>query len=280
MKNLITRTLTGIFIVIIVLGGIILHPVSFFLVQLLIMSGSLYEFYRLVGSDRIKPYSYAGIATGVGLYGISAAVASGASGPGLYLLCIPAGLAMMVAELYRKDEFPFDSISYTFAGIIYIALPWSLVPYTSFGSDSIATLMNHNIDGFSPGAVLALFMLLWANDSGAYLVGVSIGRHRLFERISPKKSWEGFFGGMLSTVAVAWAISGWIGLTDLRGWIIIALIVSIGATFGDLVESMLKRSFGVKDSGSIMPGHGGFLDRFDSLLFAWPLMFLFLTFFG
>jgi phosphatidate cytidylyltransferase len=107
-----------------------------------------------------------------------------------------------------------------------------------------------------------------------------MGKHKLFKRVSPKKSWEGFFGGVVATLAVAWAISGWIDITGITGWMIIAVLISVGGTFGDLVESMLKRSAGAKDSGSIFPGHGGFLDRFDSVLFAWPLMYLFITFFG
>ena len=100
------------------------------------------------------------------------------------------------------------------------------------------------------------------------------------ERISPKKSWEGFFGGMITSVLAGWLLSGWLGVVDTRGWIIISLIISVAGTYGDLVESMLKRSMGVKDSGTIMPGHGGFLDRFDSALLSFPLVYLFLTLFG
>ena len=100
------------------------------------------------------------------------------------------------------------------------------------------------------------------------------------ERISPKKSWEGFFGGLIITVAAAWLLSGWFGLVSSSGWIIIALIIAVAGTYGDLTESMLKRSIGVKDSGSLLPGHGGLLDRFDSTLFAFPLVYLFVTLFG
>jgi len=280
LKDLVTRTLTGIFIVIIFLGGICLHPVTFFLVQLVVMSGSLYEYYRIVESNDVKPHTVTGILTGIVMYGVSAAVGSGNSSPTWFLLLILPITGMMITELYRNRKKPFDSLAHTFSGLIYIALPWSLVPIMSFDTDSIGTILGNSIEGFSPGAMIGLIVLLWANDTGAYLVGITLGKHRLFERISPKKSWEGFFGGMAAAVGAAFLIDGWLAITSLEGWIILALLVSIGGTFGDLVESMLKRSAGVKDSGSIMPGHGGFLDRFDSVLIAWPMMFLFITFFG
>lgn len=280
MKNLLTRTLTGIFIVLIVLGGILLHPVTFFLVQLTILTGSLFEYYRIIENDSVRPYKFAGMIAGIALYVVSVAVASGSASASWFLILLPLIAAIMVTELYRKNERPFDSIAHTIAGLVYIALPWSLVPFASFGTGGIGTIMEHSVDGFTPGAILAFFLLLWSNDTGAYLVGVSVGRHRLFQRISPKKSWEGFFGGMAATVLVAFFLSDSLGITGRVEWIIIALIVSVAGTFGDLVESMLKRGAGIKDSGSIMPGHGGFLDRFDSVLLAWPMMFLFLTFFG
>ena len=104
--------------------------------------------------------------------------------------------------------------------------------------------------------------------------------HSLMERISPKKSWEGFFGGLIIAAVVAWLLSGWLGVVDRTGWIIISVIISIAGTYGDLIESMLKRSIGVKDSGTIMPGHGGFLDRFDSVVISFPLVYLFISLFG
>ncbi len=133
---------------------------------------------------------------------------------------------------------------------------------------------------FSPGIIIGFLLLLWANDTGAYLTGITLGRHRLMERISPKKSWEGFFGGLVISVVAAWLLSGWLGVVGTSGWIIISIIISIAGTYGDLTESMLKRSMGVKDSGSVMPGHGGFLDRFDSALISFPLVYLFISIFG
>ena len=122
-------------------------------------------------------------------------------------------------------------------------------------------------------------MIIWVHDSGAYLVGVSIGRHRLFERISPKKSWEGAIGGTLTAILAAWFIAKYIPEISLLHWIIISVLVVVFSTFGDLTESMFKRYFGIKDSGNILPGHGGILDRFDSLLFAAPVLVAYLKLF-
>ena len=133
---------------------------------------------------------------------------------------------------------------------------------------------------FSPGIVIGFFLLIWANDTGAYLSGVSFGKHKLMERISPKKTWEGFFGGLVTAMLVGWLLSGWLGVVDKFEWVIIAVIVSVSGTYGDLVESMLKRSIGVKDSGTFLPGHGGFLDRFDSAIISFPLVYLFIALFG
>jgi phosphatidate cytidylyltransferase len=159
-------------------------------------------------------------------------------------------------------------------------VPFSLFPFAAFNREGLAPLVPMDGIDFSPGIMIGFFMLLWANDTGAYLVGSSLGRHRLFERISPKKSWEGFFGGMVLTLLVARLFSGWLGVANTNGWLIIALIISIAGTLGDLLESMLKRSLGLKDSGTIMPGHGGFLDRFDSVVVAFPLVYLYLAISG
>jgi phosphatidate cytidylyltransferase len=132
---------------------------------------------------------------------------------------------------------------------------------------------------YTPKLLIALFSLIWIYDSGAYLVGISIGKHRLFERISPKKSWEGAVGGTMSALIAAYFIAGFIPEIKLAHWLAIGFLTVVSATFGDLTESMLKRYFGIKDSGNLLPGHGGILDRFDSLFFAAPVLVFYLKLF-
>lgn len=280
MDNLIRRTFTGIFIVIFVLGGFWLHPVSFILTASIILTGSMYEYYRMIRTTGVKPRSIAGLLTGVLLYIISVLVASGIIRPAWFLLMVPMIVITMIAELYMKGDKPFDTIAHTLFPVIYIAAPMSLFPFSAFGHTGMNSLLGHGNFVFSPAAVVGFFILLWVNDSGAYLAGVSFGRHRLMERISPKKSWEGSVGGFLLTIIAAWFLAPWLGIVGRGGWIIISVIISVAGTYGDLVESMLKRSTGVKDSGSIMPGHGGFLDRFDSTIVSFPLVYLYITLFG
>jgi phosphatidate cytidylyltransferase len=189
-------------------------------------------------------------------------------------------LTIMVIELYRKQEKPFDSLAHTFFSVLYTAVPFSMFPFSAYNRTGLDTLLSHGTISFSPGIIIGFFLLIWANDTGAYLSGISLGRYRLMERISPKKTWEGFFGGAISASLIAWLLSDWLGVVDTGHWIIISLIISVTGTYGDLIESMLKRSMGVKDSGTFMPGHGGFLDRFDSAILSFPLVYLFISLFG
>lgn len=222
----------------------------------------------------------AGMTAGIALYTISTITAAGIIDSRGLLAVIPVISLIMILELYRKQERPFDSLAHTFFSILYTAVPFSMFPFSAFSHSGMNPILVRDGIAFSPGIVIGFFLLLWANDTGAYLVGVSIGKHRLMERISPKKSWEGFFGGLFIAMAAAWLLSGWLGVVDRMGWMIISIIVTVAGTFGDLAESMLKRSLGVKDSGTIMPGHGGFLDRFDSAVIAFPLVYLYIALFG
>jgi phosphatidate cytidylyltransferase len=280
VNNLLRRTITGAFIVVFVLGGLWLHPVSFFIVGAVMLAGTQKEYYTMVRSTGIRPQVVTGIITGFLVYFISTLVAMKVIPRECYLVLIPIMSITMVVELYRRKDRPFDSLAHTFFSILYTAIPFSMFPYSAFNRTGLQPVFSFNNWEFSPGILIGFFLLLWANDTGAYLVGSAIGKHRLMERISPKKSWEGFFGGLLLTLIVARLLSGLLGVVDVKGWMMIAVIITVAGTFGDLIESMLKRSVGFKDSGNIMPGHGGFLDRFDSVVIAFPLVYLYIALFG
>jgi phosphatidate cytidylyltransferase len=279
LSDIVRRTVTGAGIVVFVLGGLWLHPVSFSLTVLLLLAGVFYEYYLIITNAGQKPQLVSGIISGIAVYSTATAVAAGFLSPEWFIILLPLSFIMITAELYRKQEKPFDSLAHTFFPLLYIAIPFSLFPFSAFSHTGMKPLLNDSIV-FSPGIAIGFFIITWANDSGAYLAGVSFGRHKLMERISPKKTWEGFFGGIFLAIIAAVLFSEWLGVVGRIQWIIIALIISIAGTYGDLAESMLKRSTGVKDSGSIMPGHGGFLDRFDSTIMAFPLVYLFIALFG
>lgn len=280
MNTFFRRTLTGAWIVIFVMGGFWLHPISFFIAGLILLSGAQYEYFQMIRSTGAAPQIGIGMFTGITAYVISTLIAAGLIPKNSFLVLIPLMILIMVIELYRKQEKPFDSLAHTFFSVLYTAVPFSMFPFSAFGRTGLNSILPHSSIIFSPGIVIGFFILIWANDTGAYLSGMTLGRHKLMERISPKKTWEGFFGGMLIAAIIAWFLSGWLGVVGNFHWVIISVIISIAGTYGDLVESMLKRSTGFKDSGTILPGHGGFLDRFDSAIISFPLVYLFISLFG
>jgi phosphatidate cytidylyltransferase len=233
----------------------------------------------LIKKSGAKPNIILGILTSLSAYVLSTMIAAGLLETKYIAVLALFLLTAMITKLYSKDEKPFDSLAHTFFPVLYVGLPLCLFPFAAFSHTGLSTLLPHNCGVFSPGIIIGFFALIWANDTGAYLAGITFGRHRLFERISPKKSWEGFVGGVIFAAVLGWLLSGWLGVVSGIHWVAIALIVSIFGTYGDLVESMLKRSVGAKDSGNIMPGHGGFLDRFDSALVAFPAVYLFILVF-
>lgn len=272
MKKLITRTITGAVLVVIILTAIIASQYSFALLFLFILIGCITELSGLFKQSVVKPNCWLSYPVSILLFGTAFFIARGNLGPRYFLGLIPLFIVIMAAELYRKNEKPLENIAVTIFSIVYLAIPLSLINFLVF------PLLQESYS-YTPNLLIALFVLIWIYDSGAYLVGVSIGKHRLFERISPKKSWEGAIGGTVIAILAGWFISGFIPEIKLIHWIAISILTVLSSTFGDLTESMFKRQFGIKDSGNIFPGHGGFLDRFDSLIFAVPVVVIYLKLF-
>ena len=269
MSNFLLRTISGILFVVSIVGALIIGKTTFLIVYSGILILSMYEFYSLSLKARIKPQFFIGIAIGLTLF-IGTYLFTTGRIEGIFMLgFVPLASSIFIFELYRKHKRPFHNIAYTFLGIFYIAFPISLFNFMVFDS---STLQYH----YSFEILLCYFILIWANDTGAYLFGVSIGKHKIFPRISPKKSWEGFVGGLIFTAIVAWAISRYYHNITFAHWLVIGMITAIFGVFGDLVESMYKRSLDVKDSGKFLPGHGGVLDRFDSVYLSAPIVFVYL----
>jgi phosphatidate cytidylyltransferase len=268
LKNLLTRTLTGTIFILIIGGTILFHPVAFFILFAIITFLGLLEFYKLIGNSLVHVNTILGLITGMVFFAISCLYGFGFINAVWFLLAIPCIVLIMIIELYRKKDNPFHNIAYTILGILYIAVPFSLLVLSGFPERSFA--------GYKPTLLLGFFFLLWSCDTGAYVVGMTLGKHSLFPRISPKKSWEGSIGGFIFTTSIAFIIAHYYKSLPLTDWLIMAGIICIFGTWGDLVESLLKRSLQVKDSGDIFPGHGGILDRFDSVLLSAPFVFLYL----
>jgi len=260
-----TRAITGFFFILVMLASVLFSGYVFLVFFMLLSLLCLDEFYRLVKTDEIRPRRIMGGILALSIY-LPVIYYFQQSGSQKYLIfAVPVTIIISIAELYRRSLNPFINLAYTFLGVCYIILPFCLFSASSFLSGEY----NFHIS-------LGTLILLWANDTGAYLFGVKFGKNKLFERHSPKKSWEGFFGGMFCSLLVAFILSTQYPELPVLHWAVMSLLVVIGGTFGDLCESMLKRSTGKKDSGSVLPGHGGFLDRFDGLLFAAPLVFVYL----
>jgi phosphatidate cytidylyltransferase len=259
------RAITGFFFVIVMLAALLMGPYAFALFFIILSLLCLVEFYKLVKTEIIKPHRSLGVLLAGTI--ITPLVLDFLFKDYLmYLfLAVPAAISICIVELFRKKEHPFVNLAFTYFGILFIVIPFCFFTALAF----VGNTFNFHFP-------LAFMLLLWANDTGAYLFGINFGKHKLFERHSPKKTWEGFFGGVFTSLVAAYIISLQFKELSVLQWCVFALIVAVAGTFGDLFESMLKRSIDIKDSGSILPGHGGLLDRFDGLLFAAPLVFIYL----
>ena len=275
MKNFLIRTASGAVMLIVVLGAMLLSKWSFMALMSVIAIGGMWEFYRFSQKAGYEPMKVLGIFTGVVMLcaGLALSMFFDSANSGNALVLLVASMAalvlivplMFICELYRKSSTPIANIATSLLGALYVALPMALL---------IVTPMLLGGGEWNPWIMILYIFIIWANDVFAYLFGITLGRHRLFERISPKKSWEGFFGGLLGAMAMGWVAATILG-ASVPMWIGLALVAAISGVFGDLVESLMKRSVDIKDSGNIIPGHGGWLDRFDALILSAPFVFIY-----
>ena len=276
-NNFIQRAITGIIFVGVLIGCILGGPISFTLLFALITALTIHEFGVIISKqpdvEINKPicmlagvflffgFAYLGVMPGQTEILI----------PYLFLI-----IYLLVSELYLKKKNPLNNWAYAMMSQIYIALSFAMLnvlAYHSIGNEG--ELSNYQVQ-YNPILPLSIFIFTWINDTGAYCTGMLFGKHRLFERISPKKSWEGSIGGGVFSIIAAIVIAHYFPFMSISIWIGLALTVVIFGTLGDLTESLLKRTIGIKDSGNILPGHGGMLDRFDSTLMAVPAAVVYL----
>jgi phosphatidate cytidylyltransferase len=265
VSNLVQRIITALIGGALVITAILYSEFTFVLLVFLLAMLAVHEFYKLAALNHIKPDKVLGFAIVVLLF-MPLILKSGFglsynSFP--FLIVLP--FVVFIKELYSKTEQPFTNIAYTFLGIIYLVVPFFIFYLLSFEGN----------ENYEPRVILGYLFLLWASDTGAYFAGKSFGKRKLFERHSPKKTWEGSIGGTLLALLVSWILSQTYTFFSLTDWIAIAVIIVVTGTLGDLVESMFKRSLHIKESGQLLPGHGGVLDRFDGLFISVPFVFFY-----
>jgi phosphatidate cytidylyltransferase len=274
MNNFWARTITGLSMVFVLLFSLWFNQWLFAGIFLVISVLGTWEFYRLFTSENIRPQQVYGTVCGCILYLLAILVLfSGREQHSVLWYYLPVIAAMLmfflsfIIEIYRNNARPLENIAITATGVLYVALPMILLNFLN-SPWSVRFL------GF-PAYLLGYFIFTWFYDTGAYLYGKPFGKHKFFERISPKKTWEGTIAGSVVTGVTAIIFSYLIPGINLIDWLVLALLVVVFGSFGDLAESLIKRSLHIKDSGNILPGHGGILDRFDTFFISAPFVFLY-----
>ncbi len=275
-RNLLVRTATGIIFVAVVLAAMLLGRLTFAVLLLCVTAGCMWEVYGLTEKEGARPQKLAGSLIGLLIVGVNLMLVETVISNVAFLkytgialvLVILLTVTVFIMEIWRQKGSPMRNIGATFLGVAYVALPVSLIAL-------FPLVGNRMLLPWNPLIVPAYIMIVWGNDVFAYLFGITLGKHRFFERLSPRKSWEGFFGGLAGAVAVAAVVGKYLVKGDVWLWMGLGLAVALSAVLGDLVESNFKRSAGVKDSGNALPGHGGLLDRFDAMLVSAPFAFIF-----
>ncbi|MDZ7897740.1 MAG: phosphatidate cytidylyltransferase [Arcicella sp.] len=270
MTNLQQRVIAAVVAVPLLIFCIVYSDWTFYGLFAVIAILAQLEFYKLLGLNGNEPLTYYGTFCGFVLVSVSFFVEKGLIPESNYYVLSPLMALIFFIKLYKsKDDKPFRNIAYTFLGVIYVALPFALLIILAF--------LTYKYSWQRP---LGCLFLLWASDTGAYFAGTKFGKTKLFERVSPKKSWEGSVGGFIASMAVAFILSKYFHDLAPWQWLGCGAIIVVAGTYGDLVESLFKRSIKIKDSASTIPGHGGFLDRFDGLLLSIPFIITFLKLFS
>ncbi len=261
-KNFLQRTLTSLLSIPILLLSIHYSPWAYFGIFLFIQSCMLIEFYQLAKKNDFPPLKSWGFCCASILYTIAFLVIKKTIAI-QYLYTLPALIAFTyILHIYKKKA--FTSLTYTLLGILYINIPFCLLHCMAFFQNK-----------YAPKIIISILILLWTNDTGAYIIGSQWGKHKLFFSISPKKTWEGAIGGILLASIASIGIAQYCYSLSTAQWFMLSLVISITGIYGDLIESVFKRSMKIKDSGKIIVGHGGMLDRFDGLLVAIPFILFF-----
>lgn len=262
MSNLIIRSIAGIVFSVAVIGSALLGPLTLGLLFFIFTLVGLYELYELQRQQQESaPRWFFGMAVGALIYVLTFLYASGKGEGSLFWILAAVIPVMFCLELIRLDKSTLPNLAITVFGWIYVVLPFSLL-----------NLIAHITGSYDYELPIGFFFILWANDTGAYFTGKFLGRHKLYEKVSPNKTWEGLFGGVALSFLVAWIFSEVFFTHPTTDWLVCAGIVSVFGNLGDLFESHIKRTYNVKDSGNIIPGHGGVLDRFDGLFLALPVL--------
>lgn len=273
MNSFVKRTITGVIFVILIIGSVVLSPWIFAALFFLITIGGLFEYLRISKALGGNVSKAALLVSAAFIYLLIVSVTLGYVSPNALIYGLLIFPLIAIFELFRNNNTPLSNVSHAIAGILWIALPLALL--NCFFNPN----PNPEAAWSQSGALLGFFLILWIYDSGAYIAGSMFGKHKMMKSISPKKSWEGFAGGTILGFLTAFLVSASFTEFSLGEWMIIAIMIIIFGTLGDFIESMLKRSAGIKDSGSILPGHGGILDRFDAVLIAAPVIFLLIRLF-
>lgn len=273
-KNLILRSLTGIVFVAVIVGGLLYSPFTFCLLFGIITALSAWEYAHIVNlQENVSVNAFISTAASTYLFLAFFGYCTNMTPSVVFIPYLLSLIYLFISELYLKRKSPINNWAFTMMGQIYVALPFALLNVLAFSIQP--DFLDINSIAYNGFLVLSIFIFLWASDTGAYCFGSLLGKHKLFPSISPKKSWEGFFGGLIVAVACSQLLAMDPSLTRLQ-WLGLSLVVVFFGTWGDLVESLLKRQLGLKDSGHILPGHGGMLDRFDSSLLAIPAAVIYL----